>query len=395
MRKADPVLEPVARPAVCGSQSTALATAGLMLACLLLTRHTQIDGLTRLVAPFALLLAVIWSTWSWKLALLLPATAYCLLSFLASTLIGIEPEDSFRFILVTLGTLLAACAGRHKVHLPFVLAPLVIQAVIVIAISVYLSVIQDESTAVAVRSLALENDWGDVYSLDGIYYRVQLIGNALLPVLFMISAAKHRDAKIYRIYLAISACAILAAGNLTYILVCVVYVSGMLFKARERFSGQRLLLGVFVIGFIATYGASSLVESVQAKSEYSDSSIGVRLDQVDTVIEAFSRNPTAMLVGFGLGARLPDGKIRNYSEGVYIEVQALYFFYQLGFFGFSIYLLTLIVAVRSSLSAAGIIIFGMYILSGLSNPYILDSNQIIVTLILASAFRRPYECKHQ
>jgi hypothetical protein len=357
-----------------------------MLGVLLLTRHTHVPMLSNLLAPFAMVLACIWVRCSGSLIGAFPLLAFAMLSSFVASLGGAAAEDSVRFLLILIGTIFALNCNLRGVRLPLVMAPLVLQAVIIIFISGTLGASGNPELAMLVRSLAIDNEWGDVYSHDGVYFRVQLIGNALLPVLFMISALRFGWSKSYKIATLVAAASIIAAGNLTYIITCLAYTLVLLLKATKARPGLRLFVSTMALVLGLSYGVAALSEAIESKTGYSDSSIGVRLDQMNVVADAFSEHPERALLGFGLGSRLPDGKERNYSEGVYVELQALYLLYQLGLIGSILYGTTVYFTLRGRVSGDGRLIFWMYVLSGLSNPYILDSNQIITSLVIVGAF---------
>jgi hypothetical protein len=129
-------------------------------------------------------------------------------------------------------------------------------------------------------------------------------------------------------------------------------------------------------------------EAISDKFDGSDSSMGVRFDQLDAAGREVGDAPLKLVFGTGLGARFPDGQQRNYSQDRYIEMQWLYLALQLGLLGLLLYATTLWLSARAFLEPEGRSIFWLYMLAGCTNPYILDSNQIIATIILVCAFPR-------
>jgi hypothetical protein len=236
-----------------------------------------------------------------------------------------------------------------------------------------------------VRATALSSGWGDVYSFDGLYYRVQLVGNALLPLLFMIALWRIDRGPAYRWVAVISLVALLAAGNLTYLLTAAI-AAGIRFRAVLSRPGW----GRWVIGLLIAcgciYGATAIQEAVERKFDGTDSSMGVRFDQIDAALEQAGDSPVTLLLGAGLGAPFPDGRERDYSRYQYIELQTLYLLYQLGIVGMLVYTTTLISLTRRAMSRTARTIFWLYVLSGITNPYLLDSNQIAATLLLLHLF---------
>jgi hypothetical protein len=127
---------------------------------------------------------------------------------------------------------------------------------------------------------------------------------------------------------------------------------------------------------------------LERKFDGGDSSMGVRFDQLDVASNLWSQSPARFLLGAGLGANFPDGHERNYSEYQYIELQSLYLLVQLGVLGMAIYLATLTISTHRFLNKDGRWIFWLYMLSGATNPYILDTNQIIATILLICFYPR-------
>jgi hypothetical protein len=362
-------------------------TAALLVATFLLTRQTQIPVLEGLAAVWALLLLLLSLRWSPLLPLAIPMLAYGCGSMLVSLLAGREPVVVVRFFVITIGTVLAFQIRPVRISVPWAMLPVTLQAVLIFGIAVALGVLQEPGLAVAVRDFALDSNWGDIYSFDGLYYRVQLIGNALLPLLFMIAVWRWQNGRIYRVLALLSLLGLIAAGNLTYFVVAVIAVLIAQGKRLKQSMFARMVLVVMVLLVLAaTWGAIN--EAVADKFEGSDSSMGVRFDQWEVAHRELGASPIKLLLGAGLGASFPDGKQRNYSQDRYIEMQWLYLLLQLGLLGTLIYVATLWLSVHQRLDKGGRCIFWLYMLSGLTNPYILDTNQIVATLILVCAFPR-------
>lgn len=361
----------------------------LFAATFLLTRQTQIDYLNGLAAPFALLVIMTRLRGSSTWLLIAPIGAYVSVSAIASVVAGSEAANALRFYAITVGTLLAFYVRPAKIATPFVLLPFILQALIVTAISVWLGASQDLDLASAVRAYVLDTTWGDIYSYDGIYYHVQVIGNALLPLLFMICFWKYRQGRFYRYATYIALLGVIAAGNLTY---TIAIAAAVLIRVWQRSRGRVVvwvLLGL-VLSAAAVASWGEIEEIVERKFDGADSSMGVRFDQIDVAVAAWGDSPGKLLVGAGLGAPYPDGRQRNYSEYQYIELQALYLVYQLGAFGMGIYLLTLIGLTTHFLSPTGRTIFWLYVLSGCTNPTVLDTNQIVASMLLVCLFPRTH-----
>jgi hypothetical protein len=362
-------------------------TAGLTVATFLLTRQTQVPALEGLAAPWALLLVLWCLRWNPTLLILVPLLAYALASALTSIALGREPGAVMRFFAITLGTLVAFHVRPRNISVPWVLLPVALQALAIGGIAIALGALQDPALAVAARDMALEANWGDIYSFDGLYYRVQLIGNALLPLLFMIAVWRWHVRRLYRVLTLVALLGLAAAGNLTYFAVAAIAVLMSQGHRLRRHALAPVALAVALpLALIVSW--SAINEVISQKFEGSDSSMAVRFDQIDVVQSALGDSPAKLLFGSGLGAAFPDGRQRDYSQDRYIELQSLYLLLQLGVVGTLIYLSSLWLSARQRLDPAGRRIFWLYMLSGLTNPYILDANQIVATVILVCAFPR-------
>jgi hypothetical protein len=305
---------------------------------------------------------------------------YLCLSLVVSSFVGNELSVALRFLVIILATLLAFNVRTKSVSAAWALFPVSLQALGIAALSFFLAISQDSDLAANIRGVAQLGEWGDIYSFDGVYYRVQIIGNALVPFLFMIclwqSPSKFKGWGVFT-----STLGLVAAGNLTYFLTAALAL--VIRFRRHLLSHKRTLLFVAVIvpvGMLSVYDVAS--ESISRKFSGDDSSMGVRFDQIEAVVKSSSQAPAALLTGAGLGSRFPNGRIIDYSDSLYIELQSLYVGYQIGLLGVALYIGTLIYLARQRLSPRGRILFYLYMLSGISNPYILDTNQIFVTMLV-------------
>lgn len=356
----------------------------------LLTRQGQIPQLSGLAAPLAIIfLLTILRCDGWSI-FFLPLIVYTSFSALLSSIRGIDLESLVRFCVILLGT-----AFVFHVRMPrigtWVLVPLMVQAAIVITLSLGLAMASDSGVGSTIRSIVINNGWGDVYSFDGIYYRVQLLGNALLPLLYLILLFKREESRVSTLLFYISVVALLAAGNLTYYIVIVVaiFIKNLSFFSRTYKGYTACAFLILLLAMLVSWSFDDLLAS---KFNGAESSMGVRFDQISVAANAFGNDVFVLLLGAGIGSSFPDGLQRTYSSFNYIELQSLYLLYQIGVVGFVIYLGTIILACKKTLNKKGVTVFWLYILSGLSNPYILDTNQIVAVMIILGIFsKKPWQ----
>ena len=351
----------------------------------LLTRHAQLAGLQSLIAPAALLIVLIGLRGGASISPLLPIALYLSLSMFYGAATGNDAADVIRFFLIFFSTLLCLNVKPRRVSPLVCIAPVGFQALVIVGLSLFLAIAQSPTASLAVRSAVLANDWGDVYSHDGIYFRSQLRGNALIPLIFFLALWSDDSRKLRKVGIAFGFAALVAAGNLTYFISA---ATAVIIRYRVALFGSRtrillMAAAITVGGFITS---TVLSEVLSRKFEGSDSSMGVRFDQIDALAEAYADRPSLLIVGAGLGSRYPDGKERPYSKFQYIELQALYLVYQIGLVGAALYTITLVCLVRSRMSKTGQTIFWLFMLSGATNPYIFDSNQIVASMLLVHMF---------
>lgn len=370
-----------------GANVSFAATAGLFVATFLLTRQSQIPAIAGLAAPWALLYVFCRLRPQPAFAALLPMLAYALCSTLVSIVLGRESGSALRFFVITMGTLLAFHIRPAAVSAPWALLPVTLQALVIAAISLFLAISQDADLAIAARTIAKETAWGDIYSFNDVYYRVQVVGNAMLPLLCMIAIWRLDRSRVYQVMALVALVGLLAAGNLTYLIV-VALAAGLRFRSWLLRTAPRVALVLLALAAALVVAWSAITEAFSTKFDGADSSMGVRFDQIDAAYRHAGDSPVNLLFGIGLGAPFPDGRERDYSESQYIELQSLYLFLQLGGIGTLLYLATLIYSARRFLDADGRTIYWLFLLAGSTNPYILDTNQIVATALLVCLFPR-------
>jgi len=309
---------------------------------------------------------------------------YLCLSLVVSSFVGNELSVALRFLVIILATLLSFNVRTKSVSAAWALFPVSLQALGIAALSIFLAISQDPDLAATIRGTVLLGEWGDIYSFDGVYYRVQIIGNALVPLLFMICLWQAPSKfKLWGLFT--STIGLVAAGNLTYFL-----TAGLALVIRFRshfYSHTRTWISVAVIFTVVTLSFHDVAyEAINRKFSGDESSMGVRFDQIEAVVKASSQAPAALLTGAGLGSRFPNGRFVDYSDSLYIELQALYVGFQIGLIGVALYIGSMIYLARRRFSPSGRILFYLYMFSGISNPYILDTNQIFVTMLLVHLF---------
>ncbi|WP_233964981.1 polymerase [Pectobacterium versatile] len=271
-----------------------------------------------------------------------------------------------------------------------------IQAIVVISIAIFLMVVFRDGNYLVVRAYFLDSGYGDVYTYGSGFYRVQLKGNALLPFSFMISEllrSLYKDK--YKISSSLLFVSCIFAGNFAFYISIFIFIVFSVFgknrniynnvdKRKMRFI-LKIALGLILLSsfpLIIRYAISV----IEMKSFGAGSSLGVRYDQFYVLISDMLKTWHSTVFGSGLGNLINvQTAERNYSDNVYYELQTVYFLNQLGIVLFiSFVLLNVILSIRYVKSRIFIFIYCLYCAYAVTNPYILDSNQIVVIVILCT-----------
>jgi hypothetical protein len=349
---------------------------------LILTRHSQFKFLSGFLAPITCFIVLLSIRVSHKLDLLIPVFIYSIFSFYYSILIGNDISDVTRFFIIIVFTLLAFyCNNSINCNKYPIIIPFIIQAIIIIAISFYLAWSNDPSLANDFRNYFIENGIGDVYTFNGYYFKVQIIGNALIPLIFYICLENY-EKKSYMYSSFLMGLAIIVCGNLSYIVVSVIAIIIFFYK---RIKNKNIIM-IIILFFSCIYFYDLFLEKF-ISSAGSESSMDARFSQLNLIYSLLCNSAVNTLFGYGLGARLPG----IYYSNPYIELQTMYIIYQIGLIGIIIYFLTLGILLNNFLLKKGKIIYLLYLASSIMNPYIFDSNQIIATLIIVLYYGKKNE----
>ena len=296
-----------------------------------------------------------------------------------------EPSLIIRFYLIIVLIFLAYFVKPDKKYINIFIFFIGIQALFLICFEVYLMANFSIDTYYPIRHFFLNNNWGDVYTYNGIIWKIQLKGNALLPFAFFISMVYYKGFK-RSLIAGLFFVATLVAGNFAYILGIILFL-GLYYIYSKRWTIQKIVLNGFIgiiltiVLFNPTYNYFSIV--VEQKSGYSNST---RIDQTNVLVENMNKNLVTILFGQGLGNTV-DVKTewRDYSGAIYYELQAFYIMNQLGilFFTFFIFI-NILLAYYIFKYKLLFIVYASYIFYALFNPYFLDTSHIVVIIILLS-----------
>jgi hypothetical protein len=233
-----------------------------------------------------------------------------------------------------------------------------------------------------VRFFFLDRGWGDVYTFNGYYYRIQILGNELIPVAFFITFI-IKDIKHKRLKQIVLLAGLLLAGNFAYFIAAAFFLLSMyLFYVKKisTFSSRFLLVFIFLILTcipIAGY-VNKTLERKQAKS------LTVRSEQVGLLWDNLIKNPVNLIWGKGLGNTVSKKTaFRDYTGQYYYELQVFYIFNQLGLILFVFLLFNILISAFNYKGCRECTLLYMaYVVYAITNPYIINTTQVVVILLL-------------
>jgi wzy len=291
-----------------------------------------------------------------------------------------------RFYIIILCLLLS-----HWVYLPLVTTKriffffILLQCFVLIAIEAIMNLFFSINNYLPLRFFFQGQGWGDVYTYDGFFYRVQIKGNALIPFAFFLTFLKDYTFKHRRTLQIILLISSIIAGNFAYLIaIFVFFVFWYLFNNLHK---RKLINRIIIFSFIFALSIGSVIEYTQEiLDRKSDYSLGTRNDQVDVLIRDVQKDVSTLLLGKGLGNNVMiKTSFRDYTDNLYFEIQAMYFFNQLGLINSLIFIsFLLFLAIKKIFYKDLLFMYLCYIVYATTNPYILDTTQIVVILILIS-----------
>lgn len=226
------------------------------------------------------------------------------------------------------------------------------------------------------RNWAFQFGLGDIYFLNRFIPKIQVQGNALLVVAFMLDYLSTKKITLRNITILVG---VLTAGNFAYILALIAFAFWQFGKYALNLIKTNRYAKYFVLAALVI-AASVLLPYISAKiEEKSAFSNAVRIEQALVLLNS---NP---IIGDGLGCWVTaHTQNLNYNGDIYFELQTLYIFKQIGIIGLGLfYAVTL-----KPMYAAGktrFIFYLIYLFFSFWNPYCFDTTQIITILLIINS----------
>ncbi len=302
-----------------------------------------------------------------------------------SAAFGNSLGTSLRFLIILVLIQGAFFINPKTSYIRILIGFLVLQSVFLISLHLILNLFFNMSSYMFLRLFFQAQGWGDVYTFNGLFYNIQILGNALLPFGVFVSLIYYTGIKRV-IFTGILFVGMLVAGNFAFLL-GVTFFMISLFLVTEKYSTKKFVAGFFVlimIGILVAQPAMNYLDkTVSAKAQESNPT---RIDQAEVLWGNLTENPLNFLLGKGLGNTLKvKTKWRDYTDNIYFELQSLYFLNQMGILNFLIFVGANIGLVFLFLTNTKVkVIYFAYILYAFFNPYFLDTSHIVVIITLVS-----------
>jgi hypothetical protein len=317
--------------------------------------------------------------------------ALLIMHALYSITLGNDVSIVFRFYAILLLVILAYYAHINSRRFwNLVVWIYLLHAFIIIGIAIALAVMFGSEGAPLVRNYFGARGHGDVYTYGNLFYRVQIKGNALLPVMFMLCFHLWycMRTKWYAFCCMVFFIGTVFAGNFAFLIALTFFViSYYLLNIRtiRQFKAYLLSAAFSIVAFVVV-GFNYVISTLEKKSGAANSSLGLRKEQVELLLNDLNFSLVELLFGRGLGNLLNYKTMyRNYADAIYYEVQAAYILNQTGFILFSLFsFFCVFLAFKRFGQNVFILIFLCYVMYAITNPYIFDTYHVLVVVLISS-----------
>ncbi|WP_449623168.1 hypothetical protein [Robertmurraya sp. Marseille-Q9965] len=290
-----------------------------------------------------------------------------------------------RFFVILSLLIMAYFVPKRKYLIDIFLIVTLVAALFLIGFEIYL-MFQTDVYVARLRDKFIHNGWGDFYTFNGLFYKIQIKGNSTLPFAFFVSLVYFRDFFKKILVSGIIFVGVLIAGNFAFLIAVAVFI--VLYYILVSLRDTSLFITRFTIlvllSLVVLIPAKSYVEvELERKQEVS---LSTRGDQFIVLVDDLSESGLDVLFGRGLGNTVDvKTNFRDYTGAFYYELQTLYILNQTGILYFLLFLgISTLLCIIFWRNKYVYLIYLTYLLYAITNPYLFDTTHIIVIIVLNS-----------
>lgn len=216
-----------------------------------------------------------------------------------------------------------------------------------------------------------KNLGGDMYFVYDFFPRIQVSGNALLLVAFLMEFARNTRLSVYLLLLFIG---IVIEGNFSFFLAVAVFFG--YYFIRYVWQKGITFKKLFVVLVALIVGTGFCFYALDQREQKADGGNVLRAAQAEILL---SGDP---FVGEGLGAKVYDNvRLGRTADDKYFELQTLYIFFQIGSVGLLLFYLSNALALRRVPNTDAWCVYVVYMVGSFFNPYCFDTTQMVTAVL--------------
>ena len=216
-----------------------------------------------------------------------------------------------------------------------------------------------------------KNLGGDMYFVYDFFPRIQVSGNALLLVAFLMEFARNTRLSVYLLLLFIG---IVIEGNFSFFLAVAVFFG--YYFIRYVWQKGITFKKLFVVLVALIVGTGFCFYALDQREQKADGGNVLRAAQAEILL---SGDP---FVGEGLGAKVYDNvRLGRTADDKYFELQTLYIFFQIGSVGLLLFYLSNALALRRVPNTDAWCVYVVYLVGSFFNPYCFDTTQMVTAVL--------------
>ena len=216
-----------------------------------------------------------------------------------------------------------------------------------------------------------KNLGGDMYFVYDFFPRIQVSGNALLLVAFLMEFARNTRLSVYSLLFFIG---IVIEGNFSFFLAVVVFFG--YYFIRYVWQKGITFKKLFVVLVALIVGTGFCFYALDQREQKADGGNVLRAAQAEILLGG---DP---FVGEGLGAKVYDNvRLGRTADDKYFELQTLYIFFQIGSVGLLLFYLSNALALRRVPNTDAWCVYVVYLVGSFFNPYCFDTTQMVTAVL--------------